>query len=573
MDSQDFAGIVFDFREPIPPELLAQFQLQEPCPVIPPQVDVPPFARFVAGGGHDNNNFVRAQEHRHQVEEAPVQPIQQQGRLPPLSTSLVVRVVEDAAKVTVTQLFQNTENTLIHKGAYTFPLPTGCTVTDFSCRVGRNRVIRAKVKPKQEAREAFDRAIRNDQTAALLEQDTPEIFTTTLGRIPPSTKLKAELSFVMLLKHKFEDGCNRTTLTIPTNIASRYGTPLPEFQGATPSRPLRGLKIEVEVVTGGTVQDISSDTHNVIVEHGVGRRQYGNWEAFAAAIGTNNLQTSLVELADDLTYLNRDFVLNITTHVQGGMEMPHAVLEEHPSFPNHKAIMLTIPQNFMLNTEPSSEDAEILFVADRSGSMVNKMQSVTSAMGFFLKGIPEGRKFNIWCFGSSCTALWNCSRSYSAGNLTEALTYVQQRFVADMGGTELLPALKKIVTARDPSRHTEIVVLTDGEVWSLNETIEFVRETKTETEGKVRFFALGIGDAVSHELVEGIAKAGGGYAEVIPAASQGGWEDRVVSMLRSALKGHLGPIQIDFDTRPQSEVVDVDARNGMSICLIGPDFY
>ncbi len=52
---------------------------------------------------------------------------------------------------------------------------------------------------------------------------------------------------------------------------------------------------------------------------------------------------------------------------------------------------------------------------------------------------------------------------------------------------------------------------------------------------------------MSHELVEGIAKAGGGYAEVIPAASQGGWEDRVVAILGAALAGHVGPIQIEFD--------------------------
>jgi len=45
------------------------------------------------------------------------------------------------------------------------------------------------------------------------------------------------------------------------------------------------------------------------------------------------------------------------------------------------------------------------------------------------------------------------------------------------------------------------------------------------SEGMVRFFSLGIGAAVSYELVEGIAKAGGGYAEVITSASGGGWED------------------------------------------------
>jgi hypothetical protein len=109
---------------------------------------------------------------------------------------------------------------------------------------------------------------------------------------------------------------------------------------------------------------------------------------------------------------------------------------------------------------------------------------------------------------------------------------------------------------------TDIVILTDGEVWRLDETIDFVQQKRRETEGRVRFFALGIGNAVSHELVEGIAKVGGGYAEVIPAASQGGWEDRVVAMLRAALVGHTGPLRIEFENDPMDQAQSEQLLNG-----------
>lgn len=122
-----------------------------------------------------------------------------------------------------------------------------------------------------------------------------------------------------------------------------------------------------------------------------------------------------------------------------------------------------------------------------------------------------------------------------------------------MGGTELLSALQATVNARERSRTTEIVMLTDGEVWGLDKTINFVQDTTKITEGRVRFFALGIGNAVSHELVEGVAKAGGGYAEVIPVACQGGWEDRVVAMLDAALAGHVGHLSIEFAQNAEGE--------------------
>jgi hypothetical protein len=59
---------------------------------------------------------------------------------------------------------------------------------------------------------------------------------------------------------------------------------------------------------------------------------------------------------------------------------------------------------------------------------------------------------------------------------------------------------------------------------------------------------------VSHELVEGIAKAGGGYAEIIRSASEGGWEDRVVAVLGAAIHGHLPPLRLDlgWDEEPSS---------------------
>jgi hypothetical protein len=146
------------------------------------------------------------------------------------------------------------------------------------------------------------------------------------------------------------------------------------------------------------------------------------------------------------------------------------------------------------------------------------------------------------------TYLWPQSVDYSEEALQEALDYVSRQFDSNTGGTELLGALKAMFEGRNLGLRTlDIVMLTDGQVWELDKTIDFVQNTSRSSEGRVRYFAFSMRNAVSHELVEGIAKAGGGYAEVIPAASQGGWEDRIVAMLSAALAGHIGPFQIEFD--------------------------
>src|ERR1700722_1704199 len=212
-------GIFFDPREPPPPELrglqgrhgqrtpfrdhagaVTQRQRQRPLPQ-PPPLTTPPV--------HPRPQEVDDPSQPHPHLPPP------RGVLPPLSVSLVARIVHDTAKVSVTQTFRNSTDSDILKGTYTFPLPAGCTVVDFSCRVGRDKIVRGRVKSKREAREAFDHAARKNQPAGLLEQETPEIFTTTLANIPAKTELKAEISFITLLKHEFADDSPTTTLPTP----------------------------------------------------------------------------------------------------------------------------------------------------------------------------------------------------------------------------------------------------------------------------------------------------------------------------------------------------------------------
>lgn len=526
-------GIFWDPREPPPPEY--QPPIQQHVIYHPPSPQRP------------------------EANDNPLSPTSQ-SILHPLSTSLVAKLVHDTATVSVTQLFWNKTNSTIGKGTYSFPLPAGCTVVDFNCRIGSNKIVRGRVKPKQEAREAFNDAARRDQTATLLEQDTPEIFTTTLANIPANTKLKAEISFITILKHKFLDSTTATMLIIPTCIASRYDTP-PNLQHTQSISRSQELSIQIEVLAVEDITSIISKTHNVNVQMGATTSNSQSWSEFVVGRTTVDPRAAVVTLTDRVPFLDRDFVLDITTLPPNGAETPHAFVETHPSFEGHKAVMLTIPPKFMLENESPVHDAEILFVADRSGSMEDKIESLKSAMTFFLKGIPQAQRFNVWCFGTSHTYLWPRSKKYSESTLREALAYVSQQFASDLGGTELLPALKAIVDARGGFEMTDVILLTDGQVWRLNETLDFIQQTRRTTGGRVRFFALGIGDAVSHELVEGIAKAGGGYAEAIPAASQGGWEDRLVAVLHASLTGHIGPLRIEF-AREDGQEIEIDLEMG-----------
>ncbi|OAR03010.1 hypothetical protein LLEC1_07158 [Akanthomyces lecanii] len=549
-------GFAVDPREPLPPHFLRAHRFH-PEVASPPRGPDPggdaagreiyaphqtPHAYYVATTtlpkvdlGHDKASSIAQFEH---------------VLLPPMSSSVAVHVVHDTATITITQTFENNSSVNIDHGCYQFPLPHGAAVVDFRCRIGDSTVLKGVVKSKEEARRAFRDAVRRSRPAGLLEQDTPEIFKTSIGNVPARATATADLTFISFLKHDFlpAGSVSQTTISIPTYIAPRYGSAPIEILETGPRGPDRTVSVQIEVLTAEEIVDIRSDTHKIEFSYGGARKKCQQWADFLTPQVSADSTLAVVNLADELACLDGDFVVSISTRPAAGSEVPIACMETHPSLENHRALMITIPPKFMLQSVAPNEHGEIIFLADRSGSMDDKMTGLKSAMEFFIHGIPESRNFNIWCFGTSYTSLWSKSRPFTQDTMIEALRYVSSNFESDMGGTELLPALRAIVSARDTSKAMDIVVLTDGEVWMLDETINFVTESRRNRDAPLRCFALGIGNAVSRALVEGIAAAGGGYAEIIPNdAIIGGWEDRLVAVLSAASSGHCGHLSVELD--------------------------
>src|ERR1700730_13110995 len=94
------------------------------------------------------------------------------------------------------------------------------------------------------------------------------------------------------------------------------------------------------------------------------------------------------------------------------------------------------------------------------------------------------------------------------------------------------------------------MVLTDGEVWDTDSLFKFIE--KETSSGDVRVFSLGIGRDVSHSLVEGMARVGRGFAQIVSDEKEG-IEGKVVRMLRGGLSAHIKDYRLEWDGRPTEE--------------------
>lgn len=83
-------------------------------------------------------------------------------------------------------------------------------------------------------------------------------------------------------------------------------------------------------------------------------------------------------------------------------------------------------------------EGEILFLADRSGSMDGpKIDELKDALLVFLKSLPTKCKFNIYSFGDHVSSLWSHSSAYNESTMQQALDHVST-FQADFGARKCL---------------------------------------------------------------------------------------------------------------------------------------
>ncbi|ORZ27431.1 von Willebrand factor type A domain-domain-containing protein [Lobosporangium transversale] len=428
------------------------------------------------------------------------------------------------SRTKLTQTFINPSNDTIPELQYTFPLYDGVSVVSFNCQIG-DRLIKGQVKERFQARTEFNDAVGQGKAAVLLEQlpDASDVFTSSVGNAPPGSTILVEITFIGELKHDAEiDG---TRFTIPTKIMPRYGQyPVELYTGVHVQKATGGsLQVTVDIIMPDQkpIQQIQSPSHPIAVSIGT---------TSIAPNATPTMSKASATLSLGRAELDKDFVIHVLAKDTGD---PSAILETHPSIPNQRALMTTLVPRFQL----PPEKPEIIFVCDRSGSMQGTAISLArSALNVFLKSLPVGVKFNICSFGSNYSFLWDKSQIYSQNTLDQAINYVK-KMRANMGGTEMFPCIKATVEKRSQDMPLEIMLLTDGEIWNQDQLFSYLNKEVMESKMPIRVFTLGVGNGVSHALIEGVAKAGNGFSQAVGEGEK--MDKKVVRMLKGALSPQI----------------------------------
>jgi hypothetical protein len=453
--------------------------------------------------------------------------------VPLLSVKAHTTIINNASRTTLTQTFANpNKDSTLEELVYQFPLYDGVSVVSFTCTVG-DRIIHGVVKERQEAKQTYNDAVAQGQTAGLMEQslDAADVFTTKIGKVPAGKQVRVELTYLGELKHDAEvDGLR---FTIPTSISPRYGQH--EVLTGSANNVRTGdagfeVTVDAEMPNGAAIKSVQSPSHPISVQIGFSSKSNVDSDE-------PSLQRASANLSLGSTGLDKDFILQVTATKLGE---PSAVLENHPTIPNQRALMATLVPKFTI----PADKPEIVFVCDRSGSMAgSKIDNLVSALNVFLRSLPVGVKFNICSFGSRHEFLWPKSQTYSQETLEAASKHVKT-FTGNFGGTQMYKPLEDTFKQRYKDMNLEVFLLTDGEIWDQDKLFGLINDKVQDSKGAIRLFTLGIGRGASHALIEGVARAGNGFAQTVSDDEK--MDKKVVRMLKGALSPHINDYTLEI---------------------------
>jgi len=420
--------------------------------------------------------------------------------VPLIHTDVAFDVRGLVASATVTQQYANNSTAPI-EAVYIFPLPHDAAVYDLEIRIG-SRVIRSVIKEREEAKRVYEAAKSEGKRAALVEEERPNIFTTSVANILPGDRVDVRLRYVEPLQ--WDDG--KIRLVFPMVVGPRYipGSIATGHAGTGWALDTNAVR-DASRITPPVQSPETGEGHDISVAVDLGTEfDTAAVESVSHAIQMTRLADGRqhVELARGSAIPNKDFVLEVK---QGKSTQPKTALFLSPDTDTKESSFLLTA--FPPSVQPTKRvPVEMLYMIDISGSMNGtSIQQAREALLQALDRLSPGDRFGILAFNNNYREFASEPLVASAENVAAARRFVKN-LNAD-GGTEMLPALVHLMQKPEiPGYLRHIVLLTDGDLGNEEEIFAAMRHDL----GEARLYTVAIGSAPNFFLATKMAQYGRG---------------------------------------------------------------
>ena len=424
-----------------------------------------------------------------------------------------VTINNGLAVTRVEQIFHNTEKRQV-EALYTFPVPKGASVANFSMWINGKEMI-GEVVEKARAREIYNSYKRVKRDPGLLEQVDYKTFEMRIFPIGPEADQRVEVVYYQELDFDHDS----FTYVYPLATVTKPGIDA-RVQGP--------FSIDFQVKSAIPISSVTSASHAA---------------DFVVANHTESYWQASLEKQDGS--LARDVVLS------GQMTRPATGVDLITS-------RRAGEDGFFLMTVTAGDDLakletgmDYLFLLDISGSMGNGGKLLTSkeSVDAFVGALGEQDRFDVLTFNVKPQSLFGELREATVAGKREADTFVGGQ--SARGGTNLRPALEVAYRYATPDRPLSIVILSDGMTEQGNRAA-LLASLDSRPAG-VRIFCIGVGNEVNRPLLEQLAEETQGLAAFISNGDD--FTRQAQAFKRKLMRPVATDVSVDFG---KADVYDVE---------------
>jgi Ca-activated chloride channel family protein len=469
-----------------------------------------------------------------------------------MQTEVSYEVTGVIARARVKQHFKN-DSAFWAEGIYVFPLPDKAAVDHFKMIIGE-RIIEGQVKERVSAKKTYENAKAAGKKASLIEQQRPNVFTTSLANIAPGETVTVEFEYQQVLEYRD----NRYRLRYPMVVGPRYHTGKP-----SPDSHISHAADETSVYTE---TDPSKNTHNptrihIMLDAGVNLAELKSSYHNIHIKQTSETRYSISTIGENIT-ANRDFELVWQPELQNKPQL--TAFNESLNENNYTMLTLLPPELNYLHEKVQARD--VIFVLDISGSMAGtSIEQAKASLTTAIDGLSDIDRFNIIWFNNETDSLFPDVISASAQYKNYAKQFIKQ--LQANGGTEMLPAMKLALSKQEAfSRLRQVVFLTDGNISNESELFSVIDKQL----GESRLFTIGIGSAPNAYFMRKAANKGRGTFTYIGNLNE--VQEKTATLLKKLETPALINIQLILDSN-ESDLNAAEQNHVEIFPRIIPDLY
>lgn len=357
----------------------------------------------------------------------------------------------------------------LNEVSYLFPTDNKICIYSMQFQVG-DEIIPAELRSITQAKEIYDEALKEGKTAVMTEPKASGINSIVIGNVPKGkiVSILFKCSFTSILDNQ------KTILTkIPLESYDPYGGLIELYN--TPS-----LEIDIDL-TISHLSKISDVNVNFNYEYNK----------------IDDYNGKLIGKCSNITDKNIIILTKFEDQIRSQM------------IQTEKATVISLIPEFEAK---KCDNKELIFLIDCSGSMHgNPIQKAKESLSIFISNLSNQSYFNIICFGSGYTKLFDQPKINNKENNENAIEFIE-KIDANLGGTQLLSPLTEIFKNDvQMKEQRQIFIVTDGEVEEREKVVNLIKENRFYN----RFFAIGLGRGCDSGFLEEIANITNGKYDLI----------------------------------------------------------